>query len=89
VFCVCIIQSQADNSYYKGYSTDPLQRLHQHNNKESAYTSLKIPWQLVYIEILNSKTEALKRERVLKKYSHQQIQQLIQCSKNELGKFKK
>ena len=87
MFCVYIIQSQADNSYYKGYSTDPLLRLEQHNNKESAYTSAKTPWRLVYIEILDSKTEALKRERVLKKYSHNQIEQLVLSPKNELEKF--
>jgi putative endonuclease len=89
MFCVYIIQSQADKSYYKGYSTDPLIRLEQHNNKESAYTSSKTPWKLVYIEILDNKTAALKRERVLKRYSHQQIEQLLQSPKNQLASFKK
>ena len=89
MFCVYIIQSQADNSYYKGYSTDPLKRLEQHNNKESSYTSKKTPWRLVYIEIKDNKTDALRRERILKKYSHQQIEQLISSSKNQLKKLEK
>lgn len=84
---VYILQSQVDDSYYKGYSENPLRRLAQHNNKESEYTSAKVPWQLVYIEFCDNKTEALKRERALKKYSHSQIEQLIRSSKNILKQF--
>jgi putative endonuclease len=87
MFYVYIIQSQFDKSYYKGFSTNPLHRLQQHNNKESAYTSTKTPWLLVHIEIFVSKTDALKREKVLKKYSHQQIEQLMSSSKNQLKKY--
>ena len=84
---VYIIQSLADNSFYKGYSENPLQRLAQHNNKLSHYTASKVPWKLIYIELCESKTLALKREKVLKKYSHSQIEQLILSHKNILNSF--
>jgi putative endonuclease len=42
-FYVYIIQSKKDNSFYKGFSENPYQRLDQHNNGESHYTSSKIP----------------------------------------------
>ena len=86
MFYVYIIQSQKDKSFYKGFSTNPLVRLAQHNNKEAAYTSYKVPWALVHIEIYDNKPVALKREKVLKKYSRLQIQQLIGSSKNQLNK---
>jgi len=83
-FYVYIIQSSRDASYYKGFSENPHLRLQRHNNGESTYTRTKIPWTLVYLEELEDKTAALKREKVLKKYSHQQIAQLIGSAKNLL-----
>ena len=62
-FYVYIIQSDQDGSFYKGFSEDPGKRLIQHNQGESRYTALKMPWKLVYIEELPSKKEALKREK--------------------------
>ncbi|SKA16256.1 GIY-YIG nuclease family protein, partial [Sediminibacterium ginsengisoli] len=79
---VYIIQSRADGSFYKGFSEDPLRRLVQHNNGESHYTSAKIPWTLVYVELLPTKKDALIREKALKKYSHMQIKNLILSDKN-------
>ncbi|MBP6022177.1 GIY-YIG nuclease family protein [Ferruginibacter sp.] len=84
MFYVYIIRSEKDGSFYKGFSLQPLTRLQQHNNKESKYTAAKIPWQLFHIEIFDNKTTALKREIVLKKYSHQQIVALSKSFKNQL-----
>ena len=86
-FYVYIIQSQADDSFYKGFSENPPKRLMQHNSSECQYTSQKMPWTLVYIEELPTKREGLIREKVLKKYSHQQIRQLISSGKNKLKDF--
>jgi putative endonuclease len=83
-YYVYIIQSFADNSYYKGYSENPVKRLQQHNNGESVYTSAKTPWQLVYAEEMPDKRAALLREKALKKYSHEQIIRLINSYKNQL-----
>ena len=76
-----------DQSYYKGSTKNHLLRLERHNNGESSYTRNKVPWKIVYLEVLVQKREALIREIALKKYSHQQIEQLIGSSKNNLTGF--
>jgi putative endonuclease len=86
LFYVYIIKSEKDNSYYKGFTLDYLERLQQHNNAFSKYTSSKMPWRLVYVEEHVSKTEALKRERSLKKATKQRIEALIVSEKNILYK---
>jgi putative endonuclease len=83
-FYVYIIQSREDGSFYKGFTEDPAMRLVRHNNGESTYTRNKIPWGYVYIEEFACKRDALIRERVIKKYSHQQIEQLIRSVKNQV-----
>ncbi len=42
---------------------------------------------MVYVEIFETKREALIREKALKKYSHQQIQRLIISPKNICDRF--
>jgi len=81
---VYIIQSEVDGTFYKGHSTNYLQRLEQHNAGLSQYTSRKIPWKLVYVEELPSKTEALQRERTLKKQNTGYLNWLITQSSNIL-----
>jgi putative endonuclease len=86
-YYVYIIQSQADGSFYKGFTEAPLRRLAQHNNKESQYTSTKTPWKLVYVEEIGSKREALIREKNLKKATITRIQALIVHPKNMINRF--
>jgi len=86
-YYVYIIQSKLDQSYYKGFSENPPKRLLQHNSGECTYTSRKTPWDLVHIEELSTKREALIREKVLKKYAHSQVQKLILTEKNILKNF--
>jgi putative endonuclease len=83
LFYVYIIQSEKDGSYYKGFSLNPVDRLRQHNDGLSHYTSYKCPWRLVFIQSFMSKAEALKREKSLKKYSHAQIIDLLKSDVNE------
>ena len=81
---VYILYSELHDKYYKGYSTDPYKRLGQHNAGKSRYTRSFLPWELVYIELLPNKTDALKREKSLKKYSKNQIEELMLSLKNIL-----
>ena len=76
-----------DQSYYKGFSENPLQRLGQHNNKETNSTRHLIPWKLVYIEMCPSKTAALIREKNLKKATRDRIKALIYHPKNVVNQF--
>ena len=66
MFYVYILQSDLDGTFYIGFSENLEKRVLQHNNGESAYTSRKIPWKLVYFEEFTLKSDALKREKFLK-----------------------
>ena len=81
-FYVYIIKSAIDLSFYKGFTQNYIARLNQHNEGWSKYTSRKIPWTLVYVEVYEDKKSALAREKSLKKYGHKQIEALIITSKN-------
>ena len=74
---VYIIYSRSVDVYYKGYSTNLEIRLQQHNSDESRFTGGKGPWTLVYFEQFESKADALKREKVLKKLNRTSILKLI------------
>ena len=67
-----------------GFSTNPKQRLIQHNLGESKFTSNFGPWKLVHVEIYTTKKDALIREKKLKKYSKAQI---IELSNSQLNKI--
>jgi len=81
---VYIIQSQIDNTYYKGYSTNPIERLKFHNLGLSTYTSKKMPWQLVAIFEFETKSEALVKEKKIKKYPKKSLLALINSDRNIL-----
>ncbi|HRO43269.1 MAG TPA: GIY-YIG nuclease family protein [Flavipsychrobacter sp.] len=57
-FYVYIIQSLKDDSFYKGYSEHPYERLEQHNGDDSKYTSHKTPWKLVCLLVFETKRGA-------------------------------
>ena len=81
---VYIIYSSTYDIFYKGYSLKPEARVIQHNDNKSRYTKNKGPWELRFKQSFETKTEALIRERSLKKYSKRQIIELISSPKNEL-----
>ncbi len=83
-YYVYIILSQSQGIYYRGSSANPHIRLTQHNLDQSRYTSGRGPWELVFIQTFQSKREALIREKKLKKYSKQQIKNLINSPLNDL-----
>ena len=86
-FYVYILQSEKDNSFYKGFSENPSQRIIQHNAGETSSTRHLVPWKLVYVEELASKTDALIREKNLKKATRERIIALISSPKNIISKF--
>ena len=85
-YYVYIIESLIDGTLYKGYTTNYMRRLNEHNAGESRYTSKKVPWRLVYVECCKTKTEALIREKSLKKANKKYIQWLILQPNNLLKK---
>ncbi|MBN1819665.1 MAG: GIY-YIG nuclease family protein [Prolixibacteraceae bacterium] len=77
-----ILRSEKDGSYYIGYTSDLEQRVEYHNTGKSRYTSRKMPWKVVYTEEFTTKSDAIKRERFLKKQrNHSFYEQLIKGQK--------
>ena len=74
---VYIIYSNTSDIYYKGYSTDPIRRLEQHNNNESRYTSGKGPWSMVYSSEFENKSMALIEEKRIKKLNIKALKSLL------------
>ena len=62
-----------DGSFYTGYTKDldARTKLHQ-NGKGAKYTKAHKPQRLAYVELFDSRSNAIKREREIKKLSHQQ-----------------
>jgi putative endonuclease len=63
----------SDGSFYTGYTKDldARTKLHQ-NGKGAKYTKAHKPQRLAYVELFDSRSNAIKREREIKKLSHQQ-----------------
>ena len=67
-----------DGSFYTGYTKDLNERTKQHENGKGArYTKTHKPQKLAYVEQHDSRSNAMKRERAIKKLSHEQKQDLI------------
>ncbi len=81
---VYILYSESRDLFYKGYTQDIKRRLERHQEGHSRYTHDKGPWTLVFIQSYRSKTEALIRERQLKRQNHRYLKWLILSEKNEL-----
>jgi putative endonuclease len=63
--------------YYKGETHDVRQRLEAQNLNKSKYTANKGVWVLVYLEIVPTRTKALKREKTLKRQNGNYLEWLI------------
>jgi len=67
-----------DDSYYTGYAKDIDSRVKQHMRGVGArYTKLHRPKRLVYTEEFDTIGEAVKREREIKKLSHDEKHKLV------------
>jgi putative endonuclease len=87
MYYVYILKSEKDASYYKGVSENPLLRLYFHNEGKSIYTSKKIPWVLVALFEFEGKTDALTKEKKIKKYPTKSLIALIESEKNILVQY--
>ena len=76
-----------DGSFYTGYTKDldARTKLHQ-NGKGAKYTKSHKPKRIAYVELFDLRSEAMKREREIKKLSHQQKLDLVK-SQNKPNKF--
>lgn len=77
----CYIVECADGTFYTGWSTQPERRARQHNAGRGArYTRQRGPVRLVYVEQQESHSAALRRERALKRLTHEQKRRLVKES---------
>ena len=77
---VYILQSSTTGKLYTGMSNDVLRRLGVHNaGKGAKFTKSGRPWRLAYVEIVASKSDALKREHAIKQMSRARKLRLAQA----------
>ncbi len=55
-----------NQSYYYGSTENIEKRLQEHNSGFGKYTSKYAPWELVYFECFETRSEAVKREKYFK-----------------------
>ena len=68
-----------DQTFYIGYTNDLDKRIKVHNKGLGAkYTRGRTPVKLLYYEVYDDKSKALKREIALKKLSRKQKEKLIE-----------
>jgi len=71
-----------DDTLYTGYTVDLNQRIDTHNCAKGAkYTRGRIPVKLVYSEEFSSLSDALKRERQIKRMTRVQKIEMINVNK--------
>jgi putative endonuclease len=67
MYYVYIIYSESADRYYIGYCSELASRLEKHNAGATLSTKPYRPWKLVYSEPFENKSDAIKREKALKK----------------------
>ena len=67
IFSVYILFSSTYNKIYIGYTSNLIQRFYSHNNLGTkGYTVKFRPWLVIYTELFENKSDAMKREKQLK-----------------------
>lgn len=74
----------ADNTLYTGYTNDIQSREDTHNQGKGAkYTKARLPIKIVHVEEFQTRSQAMKREYVIKQLSKSQKQKLIKKLHNQ------
>ena len=63
---VYVLKSEKDGIRYIGSGKSALERLRRHNKGDYRFTKGHRPWRLIYKEVLNTRAEAMRREKFLK-----------------------
>jgi putative endonuclease len=66
MFYTYVLQSQKNNKWYIGYTSDLRKRFKQHNEGKSAYTKGRGPYKIMYYEACLNEDDARSRELYLK-----------------------
>ena len=65
-YFVYVLQSEIDGRLYKGQTSNIDKRIIEHNTGKTKSTKGFMPWKLVYLEIFDSRSEAVLREKYFK-----------------------
>ncbi|MDR3627736.1 MAG: GIY-YIG nuclease family protein [Ignavibacteriaceae bacterium] len=68
MYYIYILKSKDSNHFYIGHTADLEKRLSEHNSGRVKSTKKYLPWQVIYFETANTKSEAYKREMQIKSY---------------------
>ncbi len=68
LFNTYILRSQKHHGYYVGYCKNVQKRLLEHNRGMTKSTKNGIPWVVVKIEVFQTRPEAMRREKQIKRY---------------------
>lgn len=83
--CVYMLRC-GDGSLYTGWTNDFVQRLAAHSSgKGGKYTRSRLPVEPVYLEFVEDKSTALKREAAIKKMRPETKRALIDSDSNMLS----
>jgi putative endonuclease len=67
-----------DDSLYAGYCRDPEKREQAHNEGKGArYTRSRLPAKIIYTEKFATRSEAMKRETEIKKWTRAEKEKLV------------
>ncbi|MCI0473508.1 MAG: GIY-YIG nuclease family protein [Ignavibacteria bacterium] len=67
MFCTYILESSKTGEFYIGQTNNIQSRIAQHNSGLSKATKHGMPWKLIYVESFITRSEAIRRERYLKR----------------------
>ena len=67
LYTVYILYSRSLEKYYTGQTNDLPNRIFRHNSGEGNYSKIGIPWELIWRTDLPTRSEAVKRESLIKK----------------------
>ncbi|MCZ6593605.1 MAG: GIY-YIG nuclease family protein [Bacteroidetes bacterium] len=65
-YYVYVLKSVNFDRHYVGFTRNVVRRLRQHNSGKTMSTKPYLPWELIFLEEIDSKEEALKREKFFK-----------------------
>ncbi|MDO5561790.1 MAG: GIY-YIG nuclease family protein [bacterium] len=67
-FYTYILKSVKSGKHYIGHTANLSERLQRHNSGRNRSTRANAPWEIIYFEKFNTKSEAFNREMEIKKY---------------------
>ena len=66
MYYIYLLESEKDGRYYIGQTSNLEERIVYHNSNRSKYTKNKGPWKLMGYKTFQTRSEAMKEEKILK-----------------------